>query len=256
MLYIAQYRFLIPFVLSFTFMYTLTYGRMVGAISTPAMHYFIPYYEDEAMVDPLPIIVEEEDLDIVTIDITDYTSFPDPKSEGSYEGYRDLLEFVYNTTGVDLKLLATVAAVESGFRSDATPGGDNSAKGLYQFIDSTWKDVVTKHGSKYGVTLETSPFDPKANAIMGAMYIKDHIKRFEGRDIKTVDIYLSHFLGPAGARKFLSAPEHEVAAKFMPRAAKRNKNIFYNNKKPLTIKEVYASLDERIVQKTVEFNIN
>src|SRR5690606_2746509 len=125
------------------------------------------------------------------------------KGDGDYESYRELFEFVSNTTGIDVKLLATVAATESGFRKDATPGGSNSAKGLFQFIDSTWTEVVNKHGSEYGVTIETSPFDPKANTIMGAMYIKDHMSKFEGKEVKVVDVYLSHFLGPTGARKFM-----------------------------------------------------
>ncbi|MFA5623136.1 MAG: transglycosylase SLT domain-containing protein [Candidatus Dojkabacteria bacterium] len=255
MLYIAQYRILIPFVTAFIFAYTLGYSHFVQAFSAPTMHYYLLSDDSKVSGDALPyqhLLVEE----ITTVDLTDYTTFPDPKGEGSYAAYKDLFEFVSVTTGVDLKLLATIAASESSFDSKATPGGTNTAKGLFQFTDDTWSDAVKKYGSDYGVTLETSPFDPKANTIMAAMHLKDSSNRIFGKDAKPVDTYLVHFLGPTGAKKFMKAAPHKVAAKYMPNAAKRNRNIFFKGKKPKTYKEVYLTLNSRLQEKSLEFNIN
>src|SRR5579863_4600884 len=54
------------------------------------------------------------------------------------------------STSTDFGLLMAQAARESGFRADAK-SSSSSAAGLFQFVDSTWLDMVHRFGDKYGV---------------------------------------------------------------------------------------------------------
>src|ERR1700739_2624052 len=53
-------------------------------------------------------------------------------------------------SSTDFGLLMAQAARESGFRADAK-SASSSAAGLFQFVDSTWLDMVHRFGDKYGV---------------------------------------------------------------------------------------------------------
>ena len=55
-----------------------------------------------------------------------------------------------NKTGVDFDYLLRNAAVESSL-DPAAGNQSSSARGLYQFIDSTWLDMVDKHGGEHGL---------------------------------------------------------------------------------------------------------
>ncbi len=53
-------------------------------------------------------------------------------------------------TSSDFGLLMAQAQQESGFNPDAK-AASGSAAGLFQFIDSTWLDMVQRFGAKYGI---------------------------------------------------------------------------------------------------------
>ena len=53
-------------------------------------------------------------------------------------------------TSTDFGLLMAQASQESDFRADAK-SPTSSATGLFQFVDSTWLDMVQRFGAKYGV---------------------------------------------------------------------------------------------------------
>src|SRR5690242_13509310 len=53
-------------------------------------------------------------------------------------------------TQVDFGFLMAQAAQESGFQADAK-AKTSSAAGLYQFVASTWLDMVRLHGAQYGI---------------------------------------------------------------------------------------------------------
>jgi hypothetical protein len=59
------------------------------------------------------------------------------------------------------------------------------------------------------------------------------------------ELYLAHFLGPQGAEKLFNAGlenADQIAAKLFPRQAKANPQIFYEDGRPRTIREVYKAL--------------
>src|SRR3954468_22206078 len=53
-------------------------------------------------------------------------------------------------TGVDFKYLVAQAGQESSFKPDAK-ASSSSASGLYQFIESTWLNMIRDKGADYGL---------------------------------------------------------------------------------------------------------
>lgn len=187
----------------------------------------------------------------------DVNSVAAPTGNKSWSALKDTILSAAKMAGVDPKLMATMAAIESGF-NHAVQAGTSSATGLYQFISSTWKTMIKKYGPKYGISPDAKPTDPKANALMGAEFIKENTAALKGvtnRPLTDTDLYLAHFLGAGGAKKFLKADPNAIAADIMPAPAKANQGIFYKNGRPLTIGEVYSLINERVRSKGKQFGI-
>jgi hypothetical protein len=173
-------------------------------------------------------------------------SLPMPKGIG-WANVKDLIYAAAKMAGVDPKLMATMGAIESGFNWQVK-AGTSSATGLYQFINSTWQTMLKKYGAKYGIAPNTPPTDPRANALMGAEFIKENAAALKGvkPQLTDTDLYLAHFLGAGGAKKLLSANPNADATQLMPDAARANAPIFYNGGQPRTVAEVYAEINRRV----------
>ena len=155
-------------------------------------------------------------------------------------------------TGIDFDYLMGQARLESGFNPSAR-AGTSSASGLYQFIESSWLSVVKKHGAEHGLGWAADAIgpggrvsdpgtrkailalrnDPAAASLMAAEHAGDNKASLEaslGREANGTDLYMAHFLGLAGARKFLKAmagaPDGNAAGLF-PAAAAANRNVFF-----------------------------
>lgn len=159
--------------------------------------------------------------------------------------------------GVDFKYLMAQAQLESGMRPEAK-AATSSATGLYQFIEQTWLGLVKEKGGAYGLDWAQDAIsqnrngkfivadksqkssilalrnDPTLSANLAGEFARDnsaYLERRIGRAPESVDLYLAHFLGPAGAGKFLKAHEadpHASAAVGFPGAARANRSIFYD----------------------------
>jgi hypothetical protein len=148
-----------------------------------------------------------------------------------------------------------MAKQESGFNPNAA-AKTSSAKGLYQFIKGTWKSMVEKYGSKYPILKQRDAFDPEANALAGALFIKENSEILDQAKIpvNATTVYAAHFLGPGGAKTLLKGDPNKIAASVLPEAAKANKPIFYKTDKtkkpdtnqPRTIQEVINVLFEKV----------
>lgn len=189
----------------------------------------------------------------------DINALPTPKGDG-FNNIWPLLQAVAEMVGVDPKLLATMCAVESDFKISAK-AGTSSAGGLFQFINSTWKAMLKKYGSKYGIAPNTSKNDPRANALLGAEYIREnyeYLAKSIGRKPNANDLYMAHFLGPGGAKQVLTGQPDAIAASLNPKAAAANKSVFYHNKgngAPRTVRELMAEIDRRMTGKTSAYDI-
>jgi hypothetical protein len=164
---------------------------------------------------------------------------------------------VARRTGVDFDFLIDVARVESNFDTSAQ-ARTSSAHGLYQFTNQTWLATLHRHGAGHGygwaadaiqrnaagrfdvadpgqrATVLALRGDPAAAASMAAMLTADNRDMLTARTGTTpedVDLYLAHFLGAAGATKFVTAWQDnpdQAAAPLLPAAAAANRSIFYS----------------------------
>ncbi|WP_339827495.1 transglycosylase SLT domain-containing protein [uncultured Parasphingorhabdus sp.] len=159
--------------------------------------------------------------------------------------------------GVDFKYLMAQAQLESGMRPNAK-ANTSSATGLYQFVEQTWLGLVKEKGGDYGLgwaqdaisqnrngkftitdedqksSILALRTDPTLSANLAGEFARDNSEYLEnriGREPESVDLYLAHFLGPAGAGKFLNAFDanpNAPAAPSFANAAQSNRSIFYD----------------------------
>jgi hypothetical protein len=186
-------------------------------------------------------------------------------------------------TSADFGLLMAQAQRESGFRADAK-SSTSSATGLFQFVDSTWLDMVHRFGDKYGVgdlaqqISETSNGklavanantkqkildlrqDPAISSLLAAEYAKQNQTEMEqslGRPLSRGDVYMAHFLGAGGATQFLKALDSKgdmPAAKLLPDAAAANPGIFYDAAgHAKSVRDIYQSVASKIEKDASSF---
>jgi hypothetical protein len=183
---------------------------------------------------------------------------PMPKGDG-WEANRETLMAAANMVGIDPALAASIAGVESGFRPNAIPyrnpknpsaGVLSSAASYYQVIKGTWKSLMAKYAGKYGINPNTTQHDPRANALLGLEYIRENIGVINKvkSNVADTDVYLAHFLGPGGARRFLSAPPGDPAINHVGAdQARANPAIFYDRSgRPRTVAAVYKDFDDKL----------
>ncbi|MBE0438352.1 MAG: transglycosylase SLT domain-containing protein [Gammaproteobacteria bacterium] len=179
----------------------------------------------------------------------DINDLPLPFADGSWSAMKDLIVGASDMAGVDPGVMATMAAMSSKFNSKATSTG-TGAKGLYQFDDNEWKGLISRHGAKYGIGEDTSQYDPRANALMAAEYIKENSKGLEGavkdRPITDTDLYMTNLLGKGSARTLLGSNPGDDATKVLPDQARSNPDLFYKNGAPKTVAEVYETMDRKV----------
>jgi hypothetical protein len=176
------------------------------------------------------------------------------------------IQLAASRTGVDFDYLMGQAKLESGFNANAR-ARTSSAAGLYQFIESSWLSVVKKHGSAHGLGWAADAIgpgnrvadagtrqailnlrtDPQVASLMAAEHAsdnKDSIEGALGREATGTDLYMAHFLGLGGARKFLARMEEQpdaIGAALFPSAARANRNVFYAaDGSARSLKDIYA----------------
>ena len=192
------------------------------------------------------------------------SSIPMPNGNGSWQALKDTIMSASKAAGVDDKLMAVMGAIESGFNY-TVKAGSSSATGLYQFLKSTWDGMLNKYGAKYGIAPGTAPTDPRANALMGAEFLKENMASLKGsvnRELTYTDAYMAHFLGAGGAKKFLSAMEKnpgQNASEIFSAEAGSNPSIFYvdgDKSRPRTLGDIYNLFTNKINSKSKEYSID
>ncbi len=176
---------------------------------------------------------------------------------------KPIIDAIYSASkksGVDFSYLVNQAKAESSFDPNAK-AGTSSATGLYQFIDSTWMDMVNRYGDDYGLDTDGMSKkdilalrkDPEASSFMAAAFASENervLNRHWGGDVGSTELYFAHFLGASGASAFLNARDENPmtpAADLFPRAARANRNVFYDSKTGTArnLEEVHAFFNKK-----------
>ena len=179
-------------------------------------------------------------------------------------------------TGVDFSYLLNQAKSESGLNPNAR-ATTSSASGLFQFIDQSWLGVVKQHGAKHGMAWAANAIgrtaggqwtvndpqmrqavfalrnQPEPSALMAAESASENaagLSQALGRTANQTDLYFAHFLGPAGATRYLKAHQANpgaTAAALFPREAAVNQNLFYTRSgQARSLDELYALMARKI----------
>ncbi len=175
-------------------------------------------------------------------------------------------------TGVDFGYLMKTAHRESGPNlSPTAKAATSSATGTFQFIESTWLQMVKEEGAGIGlghyanaITKTDSGYsvnnpatkaeilslrnDPETASLMAARFTQKNAGALSdeiGRTPTSGELYMAHVLGAGGAAKLINAVQdnpNTAASAIFPREAGANAGIFYSGGSARSVAEVYAAL--------------
>ena len=182
------------------------------------------------------------------------------------------------TTGVSFHYLYHQASIESGLNPNAR-ASTSSASGLYQFTEQTWLATLKQHGAEHGLGWAANAIargsnghyyvadattkqeilalrqSPETSAAMAGEYAsdnQDYLQAKLGRATNPSDLYMAHFLGPAGAARFLKAMDANPdapASAVMPAAARANRWVFWDKSgNARSLSDVYRRFASRFDQ--------
>lgn len=177
----------------------------------------------------------------------------DPIAPAGQDAVRAAIRRAAQATGVDFSLLVETARRESALNPNAR-AGTSSATGLFQFIESTWLDMVRRHGAAHGLAAEAAALrrganadvrreilalrsDPELSARMAGELARENAATLQvrlGRAPSAGELYAAHVMGAAGAMRLIEAAQNGApdATVLFPREAAANRGLFYANGAP------------------------
>lgn len=187
----------------------------------------------------------------------------DPIAPAGPEAVRAAIRRAADATGVDFSLLVETARRESAMNPNAR-AGTSSATGLFQFIESTWLDMVRRHGPNHGLGAQAAALrnganadtrreilalrsDPELSARMAGELARENAATLQvrlGRAPNAGELYAAHVMGPSGALRLIEAAGQGApnAASLFPREAAANRGLFYASGQPRTAQQLLDRL--------------
>jgi Transglycosylase SLT domain len=188
----------------------------------------------------------------------------EPVAPVSHDPVRAAIARASQATGVDFSLLVETARRESALNPNAR-AGTSSATGLFQFIDSTWLDMVSRHGGDHGLGREAAALrggadaatrrqilalrnDPEISARMAGELARENAASLQarlGRAPSAGELYAAHVMGAGGALRLIESAGQGApnAAALFPREAAANRGLFYASGEPRSAQALLARLD-------------
>lgn len=177
----------------------------------------------------------------------------DPIAPAGPDVVRAAIRRAADATGVDFSLLVQTARRESAMNPNAR-ASTSSATGLFQFIDSTWLDMVRRHGAEHGLGPQSAALrngadaatrreilalrsDPELSARMAAELARENAQTLQsrlGRAPNAGELYAAHVMGSGGAIRLIEAAANgaQDASALFPREAAANRGLFYADGEP------------------------
>ena len=139
------------------------------------------------------------------------------------EGVEEIIARKAKEHGIPPEYMINLAKSESSLNPKAK-SKTSSARGLYQFINSTEQDMLKRHGMEQG-----DIYDPEYSADLAAKFAASNAKVLKARGVPVtpVSLHLAHFAGPYGAAKVFQAdPEDPAQVAFSNAQIRANPGIF------------------------------
>jgi hypothetical protein len=174
----------------------------------------------------------------------------DPIAPVGPDAVRAAIRRAADATGVNFSLLVETARRESALNPHAR-AGTSTATGLFQFIESTWFEMMRRHGADHGLGQYANALqqgadastrreilalrnDPEISARMAAELARENAQTLQarlGRAPNAGELYAAHVMGPGGAIRLIEAAANGApsAAAIFPREAAANRGLFYVN---------------------------
>jgi hypothetical protein len=199
---------------------------------------------------------------------------PDVQNVMSARGYaagKSASQIDRSGSGANIAASAQAVPIDYG-RGTNIMGADgkptSTATGLFQFTNSSWLEMAKKPElaatikSATGVDLSAMSDeqklelrkDPRMSTIVAAASADANRRALEStlrRPVNDAELYMAHFLGPAGATALITqytANGDAPAASVLPTAAAANKPVFYTkNGEALSTKQVYDNITAQFV---------
>lgn len=176
-----------------------------------------------------------------------------PIAPAGQESVHAAIRRAADATGVNFSLLVETARRESAMNPTAR-ASTSSATGLFQFIESTWLDMVRRHGADHGLGAQANALrtganaetrreilalrsDPEISARMAGELARENATTLQarlGRSPTAGELYAAHVMGPGGALRLIEAAQQGApnAVSLFPREAAANRGLFYANGQP------------------------
>ena len=187
----------------------------------------------------------------------------DPIAPAGHDAVRAAIRRAADATGVNFSMLVETARRESALNPNAR-AGTSSATGLFQFIESTWLDMVRRHGADHGLGAQAAALrsganaetrrdilalrsDPELSARMAGELARENAATLQtrlGRAPNAGELYAAHVMGPSGALRLIEAAEQGApsAVALFPREAAANRGLFYANGQPRSAQQLLDRL--------------
>jgi len=172
----------------------------------------------------------------------------DSVSPIGHDPVRAAIQRASAATGVSFSLLVETARRESAL-NPAARAGTSSATGLFQFIESTWLDMVRRHGAAHGLGAQAEALrqgvsadqrreilalrlDPELSARMAGELARENAAALQGRLGRAPsagELYAAHVMGAGGAIRLIEAAQAGApdASALFQREAAANRGLFY-----------------------------
>jgi hypothetical protein len=172
----------------------------------------------------------------------------DPIAPVGPDAVRAAIRRAADATGVNFSLLVETARRESALNPNAR-AVTSSATGLFQFIESTWLDMVRRHGARHGLGAQAAALTqgadaatrreilalrehPELSARMAGELARENAQALQsrlGRAPAGGELYAAHVMGANGALRLIEAAAQGApdAAALFPREAAANRGLFY-----------------------------
>ena len=176
-----------------------------------------------------------------------------------YQQNKNIMLEVQRKTGIEAALLAAIAGTESNFDPNANGGPGTTVTGIFQIRPKDWSYIASK-GVKYGLSQTAKPKDNAQAALWIATrfaYNRDsgYYKKMGIQNPNGLDYYMVHFLGEGGYRTLMKNLDTPLAS-VMPKEAKYNKTIFYENGRARTGREIKQLMLDKLKKSYVQHGID